>query len=142
MTLIKKTLTLAMTVALAIIVGVLGMMPAAAQQAGVSASRSFDMATVMPGDRVEVTIAVSGASVGFADVVETLPDGFSYVAGSVSSVSTINDSQVGQDVTFTFNGAASFTYAVIASDVDGSYDFSGKLTLFSDPDVRHTVGGG
>jgi hypothetical protein len=138
MTLIKKTLTLAMTVAVAMIVGVMGMMPAAAQQAGVSASRSFDMATVMPGDRVEVRVVVSGP-VGFADVVETLPDGFSYV--SVSSGSTIRDSQDGQVVTFTFNGATSFTYVVTASSVDGPHDFSGKLTLFSDPDVRHTVGG-
>ena len=142
---IKKTLTLAMIVAVAMIVGVLGMMPAAAQQeAGVSASRSFNpqtgTGTVAAGGRVDVMIVVSGP-VGFADVVETLPDGFSYEAGSVISDDTINVGQDGQDVTFTFNGATSFTYVVTASSVDGPHDFSGQLTLLSDPDVRHTVSG-
>ena len=140
---IRKALTLAMTVAVAVLVGALGVMPTAAQQAGVSASRSFERETVAADAqdrRVEVTIVVSGP-VGFADVVETLPDGFSYVDEPVSSDSTIRVGQDGQDVTFTFNGATSFTYAVTAPSAEGPHDFSGKLTLLSDPEVRHTVGG-
>ena len=118
---IRKALTLAMTVAVAVLVGALGVMPTAAQQAGVSASRSFERETVAADAqdrRVEVTIVVSGP-VGFADVVETLPDGFSYVDEPVSSDSTINVGQDGQDVTFTFNGATSFTYAVTAPSAEG-----------------------
>ena len=121
---IRKALTLAMTVAVAVLVGALGVMPTAAQQAGVSASRSFERETVAADAqdrRVEVTIVVSGP-VGFADVVETLPDGFNYVDEPVSSDSTINVGQDGQDVTFTFNGATSFTYAVTAPSARRSFD--------------------
>ena len=135
---VRKALTLAMAVAVAVMVGVLGVMPTAAQQVG--ASRSFDLATVAPSGEVEVTVDVMGP-VGFADVVETLPDGFSYVANSGKSDNTISVADDGQDVTFTFNGETSFTYEVTASSVEGRHGFDGKLTLLSDPDVRHTVGG-
>ena len=61
---IGKALTLAMTVAVAVLVGALGVMPTEAQQeAGVSASRSFDRERVAPDAqdrRVEVTVVVSG----------------------------------------------------------------------------------
>ena len=92
------------------------------------ASREFSAATVMPGDPVTVTITASGYG-EMGSVMETLPTGFSYDSSSlpVGDVSTS-----GQMVTFTLpeagEMATTFTYMVIASDMVGSYDFSGELT--------------
>ena len=63
-------------------------------------------------------------------VIETLPDGFSYVP--LSSNLETDDSQVrisGQEVTFVLiGGDESFTYEVTASTTAGSYSFSGQLS--------------
>ena len=109
--------------------------PAAAQSAP-SASRSFDSASVDPGGEVVVTITASdyGSAGG---VTETLPSGFSYVSG------TLDDSQVTEltnnQVRFTLQGDTSFNYTVTASDMPGTYTFSG--TLRDDDRNDHTVGG-
>ena len=73
-----------------------------------------------PGGQVVVTIAA--ADYGQAGgVTETLPAGFVYVSSS------LGDAQVqvtGQEVRFTLQGDASFTYTVKASSDGGStYDF-------------------
>ena len=100
-----------------------------------SATRSFNSATVDPGGTVTVTI--QAANYGSAGgVTETLPSGFSYVSSSLSA-SQVNES--GQNVRFTLQGDASFTYSVTASSTPGSYDFSGTLRDFDKTD--HTVGG-
>ena len=115
--------------------GLLAMLPVAAQQ-GATAERSFDPTTVAPGGSVTVTIAA--ADYGQAGgVTETLPDGFTYVSSSLA------DSQVkelsGNQVRFTLQGEASFTYNVTASSTAGPHTFSGKLRDFDKND--HTVGG-
>ena len=61
--------------------------------------------------------------------METLPTGFSYDSSSLPAGDV---STSGQMVTFTLpeagEMATTFTYMVTASDMVGSYDFSGELT--------------
>ena len=100
---------------------------------GASATRSFSPATVAAGGQVVVAITAANYG-GFGEVEETLPAGFTYVS------SIFPDPVVsGQEVRFDLLGETSFTYTVTASDVDGTYTFSGTLTD-SDNNV-HTVGG-
>ena len=100
-----------------------------------SATRSFNSATVAPGETVTVTI--QAANYGQAGgVTETLPSGFSYVSSSLSA-SQVNES--GQNVRFTLQGDTSFTYTVTASSTPGPYDFSGTLRDFERDD--YPVGG-
>lgn len=102
-------------------------------------NRSFSAASVRPGARVEVTISGIGAANGVAQVVETLPGGFSYVHGSAavadaspasrSGVTGTVDSQNSQIVRFDLVAADSIKYRV---DVDSgaaeqSYTFSGGI---------------
>ena len=87
------------------------------------ASRAFSSAVVAPSGQLTVTI--SGAGTGAAQVVETLPPGFSYVSHSPSDILA---SVSGQNVTFTLIENDSFTYTVTASSAEGSYDFAGVLT--------------
>ena len=109
-------------------IGETGVMVVASDMPMPMASREFSPATVMPGDPVTVTINASGYGAS-GSVMETLPTGFSYDSSSlpVGDVSTS-----GQMVTFTLpeagEMATTFTYMVTASDMVGSYDFSGELT--------------
>ena len=117
------------------VVGLLGVLPVAAQQGGASATRSFDQATVAPGGRVVVTIAA--ADYGQAGgVTETLPAGFVYVSSSLDDGKVL---VIGQKVRFTLQGDASFTYTVTASSEGGPYIFSGTLRDFEREDTA--VGG-
>ena len=106
---------------------VVGLWPSGqAGASGHSATRSFDPSSVASGGEITVTIEASDYG-SFGQVVETLPDGFSYMAGSTSP-STIKTAPSGQDVTFTFLGAnMSFSYKVTASDTAGSHTFSGTV---------------
>ena len=99
-------------------------------------SRSLPAAPVAPDDEFTVTINNVGLADGFGSVVETLPAGFSYVAGSAASPTpnAVIDAEVdGQAVTFTVVGVDSFTYMVtVGSDVaDGPHTFSGVLKKLS-----------
>ena len=93
---------------------------------------------------VEVTVTISniglGATNGFGQVVETLPAGFSYVAGSATAVSggagsDVSDAVDGQTVTFTLVSVDSLSYRVmIGADVaDGMYTFSGVFKTIQNP---------
>ena len=91
---------------------------------------------VAPGDELDVTINNVGLADGFGFVVETLPAGFSYVAGSATSTTAnaVIDVEVsGQTVTFTVVAVDSFRYRVmVGADVaDGPHTFSGVLTKLS-----------
>ena len=79
--------------------------------------------SVEPGEEFDVSISVSDYG-SFGKVVETLPDGFSYVS------STLPDEQVrvtDGKIEFVLFGEDSFTYTVKATNVEGSYSFSGIL---------------
>ena len=95
---------------------------ATAQQQAPSADRLFSPETVEPGGQVTVTINITNFQLGMA-VVETLPDGFTYVSDSLSD-GTIQ--VAGQDLQI-IPGSADFTYEVSASDTPGSYPFRGTV---------------
>ena len=100
----------------------LSLVATAQQQAPSAASRSFSPETVEPGGQVTVTINITNFQLGMA-VVETLPDGFTYVSGSLSDGTIEVD---GQDLQI-IPGSADFTYEVSASDTPGSYPFGGTV---------------
>ena len=125
-------------VAVAGMIGPLGLGLVAAQQAGVS--RSLPSAPVAPDEEFTVTINNVGLADGFGSVVETLPAGFSYVEDSAASTgaNAVIDAVVdGQTVTFTVVGVDSFTYRVtVGSDVaDDEYTFKGVLKKLSGIDT-------
>lgn len=102
--------------------GVMGTAPVTAQGSA-GATRSFSPATVIPGGQVTVTI--NPANYGSrGTVVETLPQGFSYVSSSLGSARV---NVVSREVTFTLQGETSFTYAVTAASRAGAHTFSGTL---------------
>ncbi len=105
---------------------------------GPGATRSFSAPSVPASGTLTVTIAASNYG-SFGQVAETLPDGFSYVNGSVDP----SDTRVGVDgqtVTFTLQGAnESFTYEVTASSRARPYSFSGILR--DEDRDEHDVGG-
>ena len=91
---------------------------------GHGATRSLSSSSVAPGDEITVTITATNLGGGFGQVVETLPEGFSYVEGSAS----IRVTQDGQKLRFPILGAnATFNYKVTASDTAGDYTFMGTV---------------
>ena len=90
------------------------------------AIRSLSPESVEPGGEVEVTITATGYGTLGGQVVETLPDGFSYVRSDLDEEAV---AVVGQAVTFTLfgTGPITFTYTVTASREEGTYSFSGVL---------------
>ena len=120
------------------VVGLFGVLPAAAQQGDGNATRSFDQDTVAAGGQVVVTIEATGYG-SLGAVTETLPAGFSYVSSSLTDegeVTEIDD----LTVRFTLQGAdKTFTYTVTASSTADDYDFSG--TLRDSDKVDSVVGG-
>ncbi len=133
----NRTSTIISIAAISVIVLLVGILPAFAQQSGPSATRSFDQNTVAPGGRVTVTIAAANyGSIGA--VTETLPDGFNYVSSSLGADDVSRPG--GQTVRFTLQGAdKTFTYTVTASSVAGEHSFSGMLRDSDRGD--HDVGG-
>ena len=145
---ISKALALAVVVAVVgVVVGVLGLSIATASE---HPERSFSQAPVAPGDEVEVTITRVGAlGLGFRQVVETLPEGFSYVDGSAmtpdsSGVVRYTQGATAQDVKFTVLGVSTLKYKVMvgANVADGPYTFTGVVVVDpSDTSMNVDVGG-
>ena len=91
------------------------------EQPSFSATRSFNPASVAPGDPVEVTIMARGYG-SFGQVVETLPAGFSYVSSSLGE----DAEESGLVATFTLlEDPKTFTYTVTAPSTSGRYTFRG-----------------
>lgn len=100
-----------------------GPVDSGAEAVGHSATRAFAAPLVAPGEQAEVTIAASGYG-DFGQVVETLPEGFSYV-GSTLSAAAVNAAE--GTVKFTLLGEEEFTYTVAAPAAEGNYTFAGVL---------------
>ncbi len=90
---------------------------------GHSATRSFESPWVLPEGEVQVTIAVKDYG-AFAQVQETLPEGFSLVGSSLPEVAVKVDSGT---LTFTLLGEDELTYTVRAPAGEGTYRFSGII---------------
>ena len=118
-------LATAMILGLALLVG---LWPSGqADASGHSATRSFAPSSVARGGEITVTINAANLD-SFGQVVETLPDGFSYVANSTSP-SSIRTDVSGQVVSFTLQGtSAIFSYRVTASNMADRYTFRGTVT--------------
>ena len=117
----KALAALAIVVAVA---GVAGLLPSAPVEAtSHSAVRSFSAPWVLPGGQLEVTVAVSGYG-PFGQVVETLPEGFSYEGSDLSEAAVAVE---GQTVAFTLLGDERTSYTVAAPSAEGSYSFTGVL---------------
>ena len=126
---ITRTVMVALWCLTAVGIGLIGSTQAAAQQPGVSATRSISPSSVpASGGTVKVTVNIVG-SYGVGSVVETLPraEGFEYVSGSVVP-SDIAPTASGREVTFPLVGEQSFTYDVTVPASPGEHTFSGALT--------------
>ena len=119
---LRGMLAVMMVAAITGALGLFGTAPVAAQGSP-SATRFFSPDTVAPGGRVEVTIKAANYGPS-GSVTERLPQGFSYVSSSLDSEWVDVDPQ---QVIFTLQGEASFTYTVTASDKAGPYTFFGTL---------------
>ena len=134
---IRNVLALSVIVtALAVIWGVAGpplSSPVNAIEHG--ATRSFSPVTVAPGGEVIVTLMVTGVG-GFGGVVETLPDGFTYVSSGHAGVV-----EEGQNLTFPLlsQDSVTITYTVTASTEEKAHSFSG--TVKNDQGVVVAVAG-
>ena len=87
------------------------------------AARSFQSAFTDPGSDVEITVAVGGYG-SFGEVVETLPDGFSYLSSSLPDTSI---RVTGEEVRFTLLGVETFTYTVTVAGAGDPYYFYGWI---------------
>ena len=121
--LLRRDLTIwVVAVGVALAVASLALWPSAVQADEHSAMRSFSEASVAPGSEIEVTLDVAGYG-ALGQVVETIPDGFTYVSTSLDG----QDSVSGQTVTFSLLGDESFTYTVTAASAAGTYSFEGVI---------------
>ena len=101
---------------------------------GPNATRSFSSSTVAAGGMLNVTITAAGyGDTGL--VTETLPEGFSYVSSDPEGIGE----ESGQDVAFVLLFGDTFTYTVSASDMAGTYSFTGTLADIDKTEVD--VGG-
>ena len=136
----KRSSTTALLVGVAVLLGMLGVMQVAVAAQHVSVTRSFDTESVTAGGELEVTIDISSGWGLFGLVVETLPDGFSYVSGSSALVLDEDDITVDgsgrQMVPFSLLDETTFTYMVaVSSDPMPPHTFSGVFTYGLDKDT-------
>ncbi len=90
---------------------------------GHSAERSLSQEWQAPGGEITVSITVRDYG-PFAQVVETLPEGFSLLGASLSATAV---QATDNKVKFTLLGDEQFSYTAVAPDKEGLYEFSGVL---------------
>ena len=123
--LIRTSLGTIAALALAAVVGATALLaqPGAVDAQSHSASRAFQRTWAAPGGEIQVTITASNYG-SFGQVVETLPEGFTFLGSS------LDDAQVepeGQTLLFSLLGDSRFTYTVTVPSVEGRYTFSGII---------------
>ena len=100
-----------------------------------TATRTLPAEPVSAGEFFPVRIEASGYGM-CGQVIETLPEGFTYMASTLDSDSV---EVVGNAVKFYLLGETSFNYTVAASHTEGTYNFSGIL---KDEDLNESEVGG
>ena len=99
------------------------------------ATRTFSAENVIPGRHLVVSLAVADYGTS-GRVIETIPQGFSYVTSSLTG----NAVDVSADtITFILLGEENVTYTLTAPDDPGTHDFSGTITNFDK--ITELVGG-
>ena len=137
----KRVIKVVLVAGIVATLGLMGLMPAAAQQPDITVTRGINPDSVpADGDEVTVTITITGYT-GIGSVEETLPDGFSYVPASVVP-SDLTPEADGQKFKFSLVGETRFSYKVSGPEPGSAppYRFSGELTYGLDKDTV-TVGG-
>ena len=129
----RKALVLLEAVAVVVVVGLLPLNTVVAQTP--SADRSFSVASVPVGGDLDVTVTPHGYG-RFGQVVETLPNGFSYASSTLSDVGVAIESQ---EAVFTLLEDETFTYTVTATGMNGIASFFGVLKDWDKAEYR--VGG-
>ena len=127
-----KVMAIVVMVAIAGLAAGLGL-PATVDAQSPNAIRSFSAATVAVGDELEITVTPSGHG-RFGQLVETMPEGFSYVSSS-QPLTEID----GRDVVLTFLEGETVRYRVTAATTVGAGSFSGILK--NEDKVEHQVSG-
>ena len=131
-----KMLGPAIVVAVAVVLGLVGLLLAPSTEATEhSAKRELSAISVAPGEQVVVTITTSGLSPA-GRIIDTIPTGLEYVGSDETSAEF--DPQ-DRTVTFTVFAGESFVYTVIASDTLGDHTFSGVLLDYEKN--SETIGG-
>ena len=122
---IRTSLGALAALAIAAMVGALALVaqPGGVEAQSQSASRAFQRTWAAPGGQVRVTITASNYG-AFGQVVETLPDGFTFVSASLPDTQI---EQEGQVVRFNLFGDSSFNYVVTVAAGEGRYTFNGVV---------------
>ena len=111
--------------AIAAMVGALALLaqPDVVEAQSQSASRAFQRTWAAPGGELRVTITARNYG-AFGQVVETLPEGFTFVSASLPDTQIEQEAQV---VRFNLFGDSSFTYVVTVPTREGQYTFTGVI---------------
>ncbi len=99
------------------------------------ASRSFQRSWAAPGSELRVTITVNNYG-PFGQVVETLPEDFTFVSAALPDNQIVEEGQV---IRFNLFGDNRFTYVVTVPTAEGQYVFSGRI-LNQDREERTVAG--
>ena len=113
------------TVLAAIVMSVISMLelPKALEAQSHGATRSFQEDWAAPGSELQVTVTASEYG-DFGQVVEELPEGFTFVGSSLDDAHLEVD---GQTIRFNLLGETGFTYSVSVPETEGQYTFSGVI---------------
>ena len=111
--------------AFAAMVGAIALLtpPGGVEAQSQSASRAFQRTWAAPGSELRVTITASNYG-AFGQVVETLPEGFTFVSASLPDTQIEQEAQV---VRFNLFGNSRFNYVVAVPTGEGRYTFNGVI---------------
>ena len=122
---IRTSLGALAALALAALLGALALVaqPGDVEAQSHSGTRAFQRTWAAPGGELRVTITASNYG-PIGQVVETLPEGFTFVSASLPDTQIEQEAQV---VRFNLFGDSRFTYVVTVPTREGQYTFTGVI---------------
>ena len=122
---IRISLGACAALAIAAMVGALALLaqPDVVEAQSHSATRTFQQNWASPGGELRVTISASSYG-PIGQVVETLPEGFTFVSSALPSTQIEQEEQV---LRFNLLGDSSFSYVVTVPTREGQYAFTGVI---------------